>query len=135
MRLDHSGKDVTKGQRGGSAKVGDVDAVWRMSAVTETKFRLECEAHRFPVGEPVLIIDRHLHPLRHTPDTGGQGSATEAKRAKIIATLDALEVPRDASRTVARKALEGSGLTMSHDAYKIIQEMRQTALQTWLATA
>jgi len=135
MRLDHSGKDVTKGQRGGSAKVGDVDAVWRMSAVTETKFRLECEAHRFPISEPTIIIDRCLRPLRHAVDTGGKGSATEAKRAKIIALLDTLEVPRDASRTVARKALQGSGLTMQNATYKIIQEMRQTALQTWMATA
>jgi hypothetical protein len=28
IRLDHSGKDETKGMRGGSAKSGDVDAVW-----------------------------------------------------------------------------------------------------------
>src|SRR6185369_5973575 len=35
LRLDHTGKDETKGQRGGSAKSGDVDMVWRMSKVTE----------------------------------------------------------------------------------------------------
>jgi RecA-family ATPase len=52
IRLDHTGKDETKGQRGGSAKVGDVDAVWKMSKLTETSFRLDCEAHRFPlIGE------------------------------------------------------------------------------------
>ncbi|HVE26251.1 MAG TPA: AAA family ATPase, partial [Sporichthya sp.] len=33
VRLDHTGKDETRGQRGGSAKSGDVDAVWRMSEV------------------------------------------------------------------------------------------------------
>jgi len=36
IRLDHTGKDETKGQRGGSAKGGDVDAVWKMSKVSET---------------------------------------------------------------------------------------------------
>jgi hypothetical protein len=43
IRLDHTGKDETKGQRGGSAKSGDVDMVWRLSKVTETVYRLECE--------------------------------------------------------------------------------------------
>src|SRR5699024_7633552 len=39
IRLDHTGKDETKGQRGGSAKVGDVDAVWRMSRVTDDTYQ------------------------------------------------------------------------------------------------
>ncbi len=46
IRLDHSGKDETKGQRGGSAKSGDVDAIWRMKKETENVFSLECDAAR-----------------------------------------------------------------------------------------
>jgi hypothetical protein len=58
IRLDHSGKDVSKGQRGGSAKSGDVDAVWQLSAIGDTGFRLTCEANRFPVGEMVVDLTR-----------------------------------------------------------------------------
>src|SRR5665811_1892888 len=50
IRLDHSGKDETKGQRGASAKSGDVDAVWRLTRVTEDRFRLECTDSRMSVS-------------------------------------------------------------------------------------
>ena len=42
IRLDHSGKDEGKGQRGGSAKSGDVDAIWTLTVVAKERFRLEC---------------------------------------------------------------------------------------------
>lgn len=74
LRLDHTGKDETKGQRGGSAKSGDVDAVWRMQRLTEPDengtpetFRLICEANRFPVlaADKIITLERvetpHLH--------------------------------------------------------------------------
>jgi hypothetical protein len=66
IRLDHAGKDEKKGQRGGSAKSGDVDAVWRMSLAGEDTFDLTCEAQRFPIAANRLTIRRteDLH-LRH----------------------------------------------------------------------
>ncbi len=79
IRLDHSGKDETKGQRGGSAKVGDVDAVWRMSRVTETVFRLDCEANRMPITEKMLTLHREEGPLRHRVDARGKGAAWDAQ--------------------------------------------------------
>lgn len=56
VRLDHAGKDETKGQRGGSAKSGDVDAVWRMSRVSDDLYDLVCEANRMPIDPE----SRHL---------------------------------------------------------------------------
>src|SRR4029453_14207866 len=38
IRLDHSGKDESKGMRGGSAKAGDVDAFWLLPRLTDTKY-------------------------------------------------------------------------------------------------
>lgn len=68
IRLDHSGKDETKGQRGGSAKSGDVDAVWRMSKTGEELFTLVCEAQRFAFTDKVVDLQRldepHLHHRR-----------------------------------------------------------------------
>lgn len=76
IRLDHAGKDEAKGQRGGSAKAGDVDAVWRMSRLTDTVFRLECEMNRMPVTEKVLTLHREETPdLRHRVDAKGQLAA------------------------------------------------------------
>ena len=49
VRLDHSGKDESKGQRGGSAKGGDVDAVWRMSKASDDLYDLVCEMNRMPI--------------------------------------------------------------------------------------
>ena len=50
MRLDHAGKDVTKGQRGGSAKSGDVDAVWQMTKLGDDSIQLKADALRFSLA-------------------------------------------------------------------------------------
>ena len=47
IRLDHSGKDEARGQRGGSAKAGDVDAIWRLSSSYGNRFRLDCASRQY----------------------------------------------------------------------------------------
>jgi hypothetical protein len=42
--------------RGGSAKYGDVDAVWRLTALNENTILLECTDHRMPVPEKMLTL-------------------------------------------------------------------------------
>ena len=39
LRLDHPGKDESRGQRGSSAKDGDVDTIWRLAKATPMTFR------------------------------------------------------------------------------------------------
>lgn len=76
LRLDHAGKDSTQGQRGGSAKSGDVDMVWRMSLdVTKNDddtegVQLELEATRIPVPakDHRMTLLRRRDPLRHDLD-------------------------------------------------------------------
>jgi hypothetical protein len=60
VRLDHAGKDEAKGQRGGSAKSGDVDAVWRMTRTSDDLYDLICEANRMPIDPEsrILTIER-----------------------------------------------------------------------------
>jgi hypothetical protein len=92
MRLDHSGKDESKGQRGGSAKSGDVDAVWRMSKSGEDVFDLVCEAQRFPISETTLTIRRVEDPvLRHVVE----GDGPQAKRDDLLAAMAEKGVPKD----------------------------------------
>lgn len=65
IRLDHAGKDEAKGQRGGSAKSGDVDAVWRLRKSGDDLIDLICEAQRFPIERKELTLRREEEPLRH----------------------------------------------------------------------
>lgn len=67
LRLDHTGKDETKGQRGGSAKSSDVDAIWHMTKTAENEFLLTCEAQRMGLTEAQrsIAMRRLDEPLRH----------------------------------------------------------------------
>ena len=43
IRLDHTGRDESKGMRGGSAKSGDVDVAWQLSKINDTTFKLHAQ--------------------------------------------------------------------------------------------
>jgi KaiC/GvpD/RAD55 family RecA-like ATPase len=114
VRLDHTGKDETKGQRGGSAKSGDVDMVWRMSRVTDSMFRLDCEAHRMPVLEKTLVLHREVRPrMWHRVEAEGRYAAWRARLEEIVAALDGAGIARDAGRRVVREAVRAAGLRAS----------------------
>lgn len=111
VRLDHTGKDETKGQRGGSAKSGDVDAVWRLSKVTETTYRLVCEAHRMPLSEKELTLRREAVPhLRHEVEAAGRKAAFDATVKALVDLMDALGMPRDTGREKLREAMRKTGV-------------------------
>lgn len=102
VRLDHTGKDEEKGQRGGSAKYGDVDAVWKLTRVTETTFRLVCEANRMKVSEKEIVLTRLADPLRHKVEGRGWMAANDAATTEIIKILDEANAPLDAGRDNVR---------------------------------
>lgn len=109
LRLDHPGKDETRGQRGSSAKEGDVDTIWRLTKETETTFRLEREKSRSGHGENIVDLRRRFVPLRHEWTARG-----EAPETKIIGQLEALGVPPGTGRPAARKALDAAGIKVSN---------------------
>jgi hypothetical protein len=106
VRLDHSGKDESKGQRGGSAKSGDVDAVWRMTRLDDDMFELVCEAMRFPVSEPRLVLRRLEGPLRHEVE----GNARKALGDSITSGLVEHGIDKGLSKTAAVKAARAAGM-------------------------
>jgi hypothetical protein len=61
-RLDHGGKDRTKGQRGSSAKNDDVDIVWAMSRVGD-RITLKNTHSRSDLVPAEVRITRHREPL------------------------------------------------------------------------
>ena len=63
LRLDHSGKNEDQGMRGGSAKLGDLDLVWRLSQSADSKtFVLSNEKSRLPLATKRLKLTRALEP-------------------------------------------------------------------------
>ena len=121
IRLDHSGKDETKGQRGGSAKSGDVDVIWQLTRVTESRFRLDCKDTRLPIGTKTLTVDRLLLPrLHHTVVAAGGVSDFDAKVGALVALLDSNGIPTGANRDAVRDFAKGRGMKLSG---AVIQEV------------
>ena len=108
VRLDHSGKDESKGQRGGSAKSGDVDAIWRLKVITDNRVDLECEAARFPITEKHLTLRRDTDPLRHVATT----STYTDKIRELYELMENHGVPKIADMTVRqmRTAIKDTGI-------------------------
>jgi hypothetical protein len=124
IRLDHTGKDEAKGMRGGSAKSGDVDAVWSMKALTENTFELECTANRLPITEKNITLTRQIDPLRHKVAGDHRAVAVRAVQEEIIGHLD-------------RKIGKGTKIT-ANAAVKLLKDgghgkSRQTVLRAWRA--
>ena len=116
IRLDHTGKDIEKGMRGGSAKYGDVDAVWRLHKITEETYQLDCTDHRLPIAEKTIVLRRVTEPhLTHQVQAEGKGAAWVAKVSQAIAVLDEAEVPNNAGREAAREALKKYGHHVRND--------------------
>jgi hypothetical protein len=124
VRLDHTGKDEDKGMRGGSAKYGDVDAVWALSRSSDTVFRLRCTDARLQITERELTLTREVHPvLRHKVEGAGWKVAVDAEVAAAIRALDAAGFPMDAGRDRARQVLTDAGLRMSNN--RLSEALRQ----------
>ena len=75
LRIDHAGKDLTRGQRGTSAKRDDVDVVWLLKPATgnlpgKTMLTLKREAARVDWIQEDIHITRNEGPLlAHTIPT------------------------------------------------------------------
>ena len=96
IRLDHTGKDETKGQRGGSAKSGDVDAIWKLSTeVKDERYLLTCLDARFSLDDKELTLLRHDWPLHHTLQDSKPVDGREAKILHVIDLANRDSVPAE----------------------------------------
>jgi AAA domain len=112
IRLDHTGKDEAKGTRGGSAKSGDVDAIWKLTKVTEDRFRLECTESRMEVATKSLHLTRHTTPrLHHTVNAISAVTDRQAKVTQIIGLCNANGIPADATRKTVTEFIRSRGMT------------------------
>ena len=130
MRLDHTGKDAEKGMRGGSAKYGDVDAVWKLAAVTDTMLRLDCTDHRMPISEKTVVVRRHHIPrLWHQVEAEGRMAAYKEKVTELVAILDGAGAEDDLGRDKAREVVRAVGIHGSNDALSEALRQRKARLQ------
>ena len=113
IRLDHTGKDETKGQRGGSAKGGDVDAVWRLTRKTDDTFQLINEMTRFPIPaiDKVLTLVRREEPLRHDVNPRG---ASEALIEAVMAYCDTNDIDYHVGQNKLSQMVKAVGIDAGH---------------------
>ena len=102
-RLDHAGKDGTKGQRGTSAKGDDVDVIWQLSR-TDDGLLLRRDSARMSWIPEKVTFHQGDEPLRFVQIACGYPSGT----AEVAQLLDNLNVELYASGTVAIAALKAN---------------------------
>jgi hypothetical protein len=105
LRLDHSGKDRSKGQRGSSAKADDVDVVFYLT-VTDSTVRLRRTHSRIPWVPAEVTLSRVAEPVLHH-EVASSGCKKDV--IDLVQLLDSLNVAMDASAGVAMAALRGAG--------------------------
>ncbi|MFI6903064.1 AAA family ATPase [Nonomuraea sp. NPDC050394] len=127
IRLDHSGKDLEKGQRGSSAKGADVDAVWLLVKVSETSLYLKREMSRANHGVPLIELRRRADPLHHELAVGGSG--LPPKVAQVVEFLEQLLVPLDAGRDAIREELAAAGKRASNETISAAITARRAGLK------
>jgi hypothetical protein len=97
--LDHPGKDITRGTRGSSAKLGHVDVEWELAKDGLETFSLKAIKDRDgQVGAP-LVLRRLTAPLRHVP------TSPVTKTQQTVEALDRFAAPIDISRRDAAALL------------------------------
>lgn len=115
-RLDHTGKDPDKGQRGGSAKSGDVDSIWSMAVRPEDPdlLTMKLEASRFVIAETELVIRRSNAPLTHTVQANGKRAIGEAVEKQALDVIRELGLKQATNQEVGA-ALRQAGLRFNQN--------------------
>lgn len=131
LRLDHPGKDEDRGQRGSSAKDGDVDTIWKLTEVTRgLEYRMRREKNRSGHGDnEEFKLARCYEPLRHewTPMEDSRSAAETARVAEILLALERAGLPPETGRPTAREALRRAGVSAPNRLVETALRLRKTA--------
>ncbi len=107
LRLDHEGKDPSRGARGSSAKGADVDVSWHLVREPGDILNLQPEFDRARHVQGFRVQIHQGPPLRHLLVR----TALSGVQIELAEKLDQLRVPRSASRETCRKALREANVT------------------------
>jgi hypothetical protein len=109
VRIDHAGKDATRGQRGTSAKNDDVDIVWEMTDRGHGEFLMQTTKRRVPwVPERVVLQRTDVNGILGYRLRDGEQGLTEQGES-VARLLDELGAPVDISRPKALALLRDNG--------------------------
>jgi len=104
-RLDHLGKDPTRGGRGTSSKNDDVDLVWQFTIRDQGQLDLKLTHRRMGWVAENVHLKLETDPLRYeVVDEGWPAGTADASKL-----LDQLDVPLDATRRTARTTVTNAG--------------------------
>lgn len=106
LRLDHPGKDDRQGQRGSSAKDGDVDSVWRLAHESDDMLVLERLKSRSGHGEGFISVKRLTEPFLCHDWQALDKMPVTPQIEEWSKRFDRWEVPRDAGRPTLRAAMK-----------------------------
>jgi hypothetical protein len=121
LRIDHTGKDRSKGARGGSAKKGDVDLEIRMTATQKNQFTLGCDVKRMHSGFDLMHIERKEEPrLHHAVSAQSSRNNFEGRVVAMCQMLDEGGCTQELSVKATRTVINGLGITCSN---AIIEEV------------
>ena len=109
-RLDHGGKDSTKGQRGSSSKGDDVDVVWKLVPM-EGGVELRRELARMSWVPEKVALRMDDFPLAYVPAEQGYREGTAA----LANLMDRLGLPLNATKRAAGGAIRAAGEHCSSD--------------------
>jgi AAA domain len=125
IRLDHAGKDVSRGQRGSSGKNDDVDVVFELTCTDGINVNLKRTKSRMTSIPEVIKLKREDLPLtRHVlVDDGGFPEGT----LEVVAYLDAFNVPIDATIRDAQQTLRDNGQPRRTNVVTAAVKYRKTA--------
>lgn len=107
VRVDHAGKDTTKGQRGSSGKNDDVDVVWQMARKDGNTYTLTAKKRR--MGWIPETVNIELHEAGDLSFQLVDDDTLPTGTKDCAAALDELGVPADASNRKAGQALRDAG--------------------------
>jgi hypothetical protein len=122
LRLDHAGKDFSKGQRGSSAKRDDVDVAWSQRRDKGgTGVQLDCTgSSRLGWVGPIFKVDRTTSPTHVISYSAPVRLGWSAGVYDKVAELDAAGVPLDAGRPAVIAALRAANKTPGK--YNVLSE-------------
>jgi hypothetical protein len=110
LRLDHTGKDSSRGQRGSSAKESDADVLWFLSREGDSTFTLECQKSRsghIPYGTIISLL-RQYDPLRHVWDV--HIDIPLSRYESVMRQMDILGISPSLGRDKVRKVFADNGV-------------------------
>ena len=132
LRLDHFGKDKSKGTRGSSAKDADVDVIWSMTRPGRYSMKLRSRS-RVPWVPETLYIERWANPhVNFGPRDQVIDNIPDEGEHDVMKAIELLNLPPSWGRDRIRRALVDSGYG-AVDNNVLAEAIRLRKLQTGLS--